>query len=98
MSIWSLFKKEPAPVERPEVEIEVDDQPEETGRLTINAVTYDEENERIKVDMDWDDEFVNYLKRHGFTGTTDEVIVQRYVSTLYRNMIDSLMGEGKEFE
>lgn len=94
MRIWPFGKKSETSVElTPEATVE-----ESTGRLTINAITYDESEERIRVDMDWDDEFVVYLKRHGFTGSTDEVIVHKYVATLYRNVLEDLGREGKAFE
>lgn len=97
MKFWPFSKKpEPTPVSQsvPEEVIPADT----SGHLSINAITYDEKAERIRVDMDWDEEFVSYLKRHGFTGATDEAIVQKYVATLYRNVIDDLSAEGKAFE
>ena len=88
MVLWPFKKKLPedAVVENP------------SGQLTINAITYDETDERIRVDIDWDDEFITYLKQHGFTGATDESIVQKYVATLYRNTLETLNDGAKEFE
>lgn len=104
--LWSkVAGNQPAP-ERidPAIIHEEDDEPEigedrePTGRLTINALTYDEQSEQIRVDMDWDEEFVAYLKRNGFNGATDESIVQKYVATLYRNMVANMTEKGQDFE
>lgn len=87
------------PVITPEViEEEIEESPEGTGNLTIKAMSYDDETGKIKIDMDWDDEFVNYLKRNGFNGATDESIVHKYVATLYQNMLSRQQAEGKDYE
>lgn len=69
-----------------------------TGNLTIHAVSYDDETGQIKVNMDWDDAFVSYLKRNGFTGATEDSIVHKYVATMYQNMVARQQQEGKEYE
>lgn len=86
------------PVIIPEEEVEVEEILEGTGNLTIKAMSYDDETGKIKIDMDWDDEFVNYLKRNGFNGATDESIVHKYVATLYQNMLARQQEEGKDYE
>jgi len=92
----------PAPAERVEPVI-VPEEPEEvieegTGNLTIRAMSYDDETGQIKIDMDWDEEFVNYLKRNGFNGATEEAIVHKYVATLYQGMLARQQAEGKDYE
>lgn len=84
MSFWKRFKKTASS--------------DDTGTLTINAVTYDETSMQIKVDVDWDDQFVKYLKRHGYTGSTDELIVQKYIAEMYRGINEELSAEGRNFE
>lgn len=97
--MWPFKSKNTTPVETIEPSIEeAQVEAEPSGQLTVRAITYDEHEERIRLDIDWDDEFVAYLKRHGFTGTTDEAIVQRYVASLYRNLMDNMSAEGKNFE
>lgn len=103
-----MFKKlkqffAPAPTERVEPvivpeEIEVEEIPEGTGNLTIRAMSYDDETGQIKIDMDWDQEFVDYLKRNGFNGATEESIVHKYVATLYQGMVARQQEEGKSYE
>lgn len=93
----------PAPAERVEPVIvpeepEVEEIPEGTGNLTIRAMSYDDETGQIKIDMDWDQEFVDYLKRNGFNGATEESIVHKYVATLYQGMVARQQEEGKSYE
>lgn len=98
-----LFGSAPAervePVIVPEVPEVVEEVVEEgTGNLTIRAISYDDDTGQIKIDMDWDEEFVNYLKRNGFTGATEESIVHKYVATLYQGMLARQQAEGKDYE
>ena len=37
-------------------------------------------------ELDWNDEFVNMLKQHGYLGKTDEEIVDRWFQTLCRTI------------
>ena len=37
-------------------------------------------------ELDWNDEFVNMLKQHGYQGQTDEEIVDRWFQTLCRTI------------
>ena len=37
-------------------------------------------------ELDWNDEFVNNLKQHGYLGQTDEEIVDRWFQTLCRTI------------
>ncbi|MNC24562.1 hypothetical protein D3C75_726180 [compost metagenome] len=81
--------------EEPEVVEEVE---EGTGNLTIRAISYDDDTGQIKIDMDWDEAFVEYLKRNGFNGATEESIVHKYVATLYQGMLARQQAEGKDYE
>ena len=37
-------------------------------------------------ELDWNDEFVNMLKQHGYLGSSDEEIVDRWFQTLCRTI------------
>lgn len=43
----------------------------------------------VKIDLDWNEEFVDYLRENGITGTTDEVVVQKWVTLLFRDMLEA---------
>lgn len=102
--MFNFFKKlfGNASVERVEPVIvpEVQDElvTEVSGNLTIKAMAYDDDTGQIRIDMDWDQEFVDYLKRNGFTGVSEEAIVQKYVATLYQNMLSRQQQDGTEYE
>ena len=51
-------------------------------------------NGRIELTMDWDDEFIKYLRANGFNGTTDENVVQQYIAVMHRQ----LLNEESSFE
>lgn len=93
----SVERVEPVIIPEQEVE-EVEEVPEGTGNLTIKAITHDDQTGKVTVDMDWDTEFVEYLKRNGFTGATEETIVHKYVATLFQNMQARQHDEGKDYE
>jgi len=55
----------------------------------------------IKVDLDWNDEFVEYLRENGITGVDDEVVVQKWITMLYRDLVEQNQqsdGAQREFE
>ena len=43
---------------------------------------------QIQLKVDWDDEFIATLKTHGYNGANDEVIVQQYIATIHRRMME----------
>lgn len=40
-----------------------------------------------KIELDWNDAFIVYLKNNGFTGITDDQIIQKYIAVLLRNIV-----------
>jgi hypothetical protein len=44
----------------------------------------------IELSLDWSDEFVRYLKDSGYTGTSDELIIQKYMLHLYSDMAERI--------
>lgn len=51
----------------------------------------------IRLALDWNNEFIQYLKQNGITGADEEQIVQKYITLLYRELIEQ-MGTSSEFE
>jgi hypothetical protein len=47
----------------------------------------------IKVDLDWNDAFVDYLRENGINGADDEIVVQKWITMLYRDLIEQQQGE-----
>jgi regulator of protease activity HflC (stomatin/prohibitin superfamily) len=54
--------------------------------VEIISETFSEEG-GVQLRLDWNAPFVNYLKRNGFTGPTDEAIVDNWLVSLSRERI-----------
>ncbi len=53
----------------------------------------------IKIELDWNEEFVEYLKKNGYTGSSDESIVQKWLGQLYGQLITDINpGKTSDFE
>lgn len=53
----------------------------------------------IKVELDWNDAFIDYLKQNGFSGADDEQIVQKYIALIYKQMVETMDEESvSEYE
>lgn len=44
----------------------------------------------VKLELDWNPEFIEYLKQGGITGANEEQIVGKWLSMLYKNTADQL--------
>lgn len=44
----------------------------------------------MKIELDWNDEFIEYLKQNGYTGTSDEALVQKWLGQLYGELIQDV--------
>lgn len=51
---------------------------------------------RVEVKMDWNAEFIDYLKKEGFTASSDEELISIYFSSLVREAGDELSEEQAE--
>lgn len=47
----------------------------------------------IQVNLDWNEAFVKYLRDNGFDGDNDEVVVQKWLLLLYRDMAMNMEDE-----
>lgn len=56
----------------------------------VDVVGWSETDQGVKVELDWNDAFVDYLRANGVTGTDDEQIVQKWVTLLLRDMADNI--------
>lgn len=63
--------------------------------VDIRGINQDDRG--IKIELDWNDAFVKYLREHGYTGANDEAIVHRYVAEVsYRIAEDMRVDESFE--
>ncbi len=52
-----------------------------------------------RLQMEWNDAFIVYLRANGVTGANDEQVVQKYISLLFKDMVDKNEERyGKDFE
>jgi hypothetical protein len=42
----------------------------------------------LKLDMDWNDAFIQYLRKSGVVGIKDEEVVGRWITTLHSQLIN----------
>jgi len=66
-------------------------EPEEP-KVELKAIVHDPDK-GIRVDLDWNPEFVEYLRENGYPGTTDEAVVQLWLTHLHKEIIDDLKKE-----
>lgn len=50
------------------------------------------ENGQIELKIDWNDEFIKELKANGYNGANEEVIIQQYLATLHRRLLEEEKG------
>jgi hypothetical protein len=65
--------------------------------VTITGEAIDPEK-GIRLSLDWNDEFIKFLKSNGITGSDEEQIVQKYITMLYRELMEQMEEQTSEFE
>lgn len=48
---------------------------------------------RFKIEMDWNDAFIEECKLQGISGTSEEQIIQKYLSLLAKNIDDQITDD-----
>lgn len=56
----------------------------------VDVTGWSETDQGVKVELEWNDAFVDYLRGNGVTGADDEQVVQRWVTLLLRDMADQM--------
>ena len=46
-----------------------------------------------RIELEWNDAFIDYLKANGINGTTQEQIVQKYITLLFKDMTEKYEDE-----
>jgi hypothetical protein len=47
-------------------------------------------NNRLQIELDWNPAFIRNLRENGFTGDTEDIIVQRWLGILTSQIVDRL--------
>ena len=68
----------------------------------VDIIGWVRTDQGVKVELDWNDAFVDYLRANGIKGTDDEQTVQKWVTLLLRDMADDMEerfgGDNSSFE
>lgn len=59
---------------------------------------YDDPEHGVKVELDWNVAFIDYLKEHNFSGSTEDEIVQKWIIMLLRDMSEQHKGDKGDYE
>lgn len=52
--------------------------------------------DQIHLEADWNDAFIEHLRNNGYTGASDEAIVQRYIAEMHKQlMTDQTEGDSE---
>lgn len=74
-------------------EQEAEDEKNKDGWVHIKGAVIDEEH-GMKMELDWNDQFIDYLRENGINGADDEVVVQKWITMLYADLMDHNVQEG----
>lgn len=64
------------------------EEPELPGKLLVVSAGFEDDG-RIRLEVEYDPEFVDGLRKRGYIGTNDHDVVMRYVGDVYRTIINS---------
>lgn len=52
---------------------------------------------KVKIELDWNDEFIAQLRASGYQGTTDEVVVQKWLVHLANDINAKLTNNNEQY-
>lgn len=86
----------------------------DTGVIKVKVLTDEERNDDIPrveivgevldphkgvgIELDWNDAFVRFLRDNGYTGASDDAVVQYYITHLAQNIAEQMETGKSEFE
>lgn len=56
----------------------------------VEVIGWTQDRNGVKVELEWNDAFVAFLRENGITGADDNQVVQRWVTLLLRDMADEM--------
>lgn len=66
------------------------DRMKKTDEPWVDVVGWSETEQGVKVELEWNDAFVDYLRAQGVAGADDDQVVQKWVTLLLRDMADQM--------
>jgi len=68
------------------------DKMKESPEPWVEIVSWVDTEQGVKVELEWNDAFIDHLKVEGVTGTDEDQIVQKWVAVLLHNVADDMGG------
>lgn len=62
----------------------------------VDIIGFVDTPQGVRVELDWNDAFVSYLRENGVKGADDEQVVQRWITLLLRDMADQMTESQEE--
>lgn len=99
MSLWDTLKEKV----RSYATASDDENKQESSEPWVQIIGADaNSDEGIKIELDWNQAFVDYLRDNGIKGTDDEQVVQRWLTILLQELTQDdgevKTSDGSEFE
>jgi len=66
------------------------DKMKESPEPWVEIVSWVDTEQGVKVELDWNDAFIDHLKVEGVTGADEDQIVQKWVAVLLHNVADDM--------
>lgn len=67
-----------------------------TGEVTLKGI-YHDEDKGMRIELEWNDKFIKYLKKNNFEGYDEEEIVQKWLTFLLRDIEKSIGGRDDKY-
>lgn len=81
MDLDEFLNKETATLTKP-----TEEPKEAAPYIKISGDRIDRDRGGIELTLDWNEEFVEYLRVQGYNGTSDELVIQKYLQVLYADI------------
>lgn len=59
----------------------------------VEVQSWTDTSQGVKVELDWNDAFVAYLRANGYAGVDEDQIVQKYIAILTQHVTDGMQGK-----
>lgn len=53
---------------------------------------------RIRLEADWDEEFIQHLRKNGFSGSSDDQIIQKYLAVMHSQLLPDFKEKDNEYK
>lgn len=64
----------------------------ESAEPWVDVIGQTQDEQGVRTELDWNDAFVDYLRKNGITGVDDDQMVQKWLALLLRDVADDLDG------